>query len=268
MEPGLQSTWPRSTSSFLVPRSRAPMLSPAWPWSRSLRNISTPVQVVFCVGRIPTISISSPVWITPCSTLPVTTVPRPVIENTSSIGIRNGLSRSRVGSGTKLSTASISASTPAPASASPSSAFSARDPDDRGVVAGELVLGEQLPDLQLDQLEQLLVVDLVDLVERHHDRRHADLAGQQHVLTGLGHRTVGGRHHEDRPVDLGGAGDHVLDVVSVTRHVDVRVVPVVGLVLHMGDVDRDPPLLLLRRLVDLIERHHLHVRRSPPPAPW
>ena len=44
------------------------MLSPAWPWSRSLRNISTPVQVVFWVGRIPTISISSPVWITPCST--------------------------------------------------------------------------------------------------------------------------------------------------------------------------------------------------------
>jgi hypothetical protein len=30
---------------------------------------------------------------------PVTTVPRPVIVNTSSIGIRNGLSTSRVGSG-------------------------------------------------------------------------------------------------------------------------------------------------------------------------
>ena len=64
-------------------------------------------------------------WTTPCSTLPVTTVPRPVIENTSSIGIRNGLSRSRVGSGTKLSTASISSSTPSAASGSPSSALSA-----------------------------------------------------------------------------------------------------------------------------------------------
>ena len=101
------------------------MLSPAWPWSNSLRNISTPVQVVFWVGRIPTISISSPVWTTPCSTLPVTTVPRPVIENTSSIGIKNGLSRSRVGSGTNESTASINANTPAAASASPSSAFNA-----------------------------------------------------------------------------------------------------------------------------------------------
>ena len=53
MEPGLASTWPRSTSSFFVPRSSTPMLSPAWPWSRSLRNISTPVQVVFWVSRRP-----------------------------------------------------------------------------------------------------------------------------------------------------------------------------------------------------------------------
>ena len=29
------------------------MLSPAWPSSRSLRNISTPVQIVFWVGRDP-----------------------------------------------------------------------------------------------------------------------------------------------------------------------------------------------------------------------
>ena len=211
------------------------------------------------MGRIPTISISSPVWITPCSTLPVTTVPRPVIENTSSIGIRNGLSRSRVGSGTKLSTASISASTPAGRVGVALQRLQRRHPHDRGVVARELVLGEQLPDLQLHQLQQLLVIDLVDLVQRHHDRRHPHLAGQQHVLTGLGHRTIRGRHHQDRPIHLRRAGDHVLDVVSVTRHVDMRVVTVVRLVLHMGDVDRDPPLLLLRRLVDLIEGHHLHV---------
>lgn len=36
---------------------------------------------------------SSPTLTIPCSTRPVTTVPRPAIENTSSIGIRNGLSK-------------------------------------------------------------------------------------------------------------------------------------------------------------------------------
>src|SRR5260221_10954921 len=38
MEPGLASTWPRSTSSLFVPLKRMPTLSPAWPSSRSFRN--------------------------------------------------------------------------------------------------------------------------------------------------------------------------------------------------------------------------------------
>ena len=58
------------------------MLSPASPVSKSFLNISTPVQTDFFVSLIPTISISSPVFITPDSTLPVTTVPLPEIENT------------------------------------------------------------------------------------------------------------------------------------------------------------------------------------------
>ena len=75
------------------------MLSPATPSSSSLRNISTPVTIFFSVGLKPTISTSSPTLTLPRSTRPVTTVPRPEIENTSSIGIRNGLSISRSGSG-------------------------------------------------------------------------------------------------------------------------------------------------------------------------
>ena len=76
------------------------MLSPAWPWSSSLRNISTPVTtVVVVLGRIPTISTFSPTLTVPCSTLPVATVPRPVMVNTSSTGIKNGLSITRSGSG-------------------------------------------------------------------------------------------------------------------------------------------------------------------------
>jgi hypothetical protein len=74
-------------------------LSPAWPWSSSFLNISTPVHTVFTVGRRPTISISSPTLTMPRSTRPVTTVPRPEIEKTSSIGIRKGPSMARLGSG-------------------------------------------------------------------------------------------------------------------------------------------------------------------------
>ena len=127
------------------------------------------------------------------------------------------------------------------------------DPDDRDVVAVELYSLEQLADLELDELDELLVVDHVALVQRDDDRRHADLTGQQHVLAGLRHRAVGGGHHQDRAVHLGRTGDHVLDVVGVTRAVDVRVVTLLGLVLDVRDRDRDTALALFRRLVDLVE---------------
>src|SRR5947208_1009355 len=70
------------------------------------------------------------------------------------------------------------------------------------------------------------------------DPRDADLAGEEDVLAGLRHRPVVGGDHEDGAVHLGGAGDHVLDVVGVARAVDVGVVPVGRLVLDVRDGDR------------------------------
>src|SRR5450830_1351187 len=129
-----------------------------------------------------------------------------------------------------------------------------RDPDHRDVVAVEALGREQLADLDLDELQELLVVDHVGLVQRDEQVRHADLTGEQDVLTRLGHGAVGRRDHEDRAVHLRGTRDHVLDVVGVTRRIDVRVVALLGLVLDVRDVDRDTALLLFRRLVDLVER--------------
>src|SRR5207244_1819319 len=81
------------------------------------------------------------------------------------------------------------------------------------------------------------------------------------------------RHHHNRPVHLRRPRDHVLDVVGVPWTVDVRVVPLRRLVLHVRHRNRDPPLPLLRRVVDrpkLPHRHpaelrvqHLRDRRRP-----
>ena len=73
------------------------------------------------------------------------------------------------------------------------------------------------------------------------------------MLAGLGHRAIGRGHDQDGAVHLGGAGDHVLDVVGVPRAVDVGVVARIGLVLDVGDGDGDPALALLGRVVDRVE---------------
>ena len=76
------------------------MLSPAWPSSSSLRNISTPVQVVLVrVLDADDLDLFVADLDDAGSIRPVTTVPRPEIENTSSIGIRKSLSTGTVGSG-------------------------------------------------------------------------------------------------------------------------------------------------------------------------
>ena len=65
-------------------------------------------MTVFLSELNPISATSSCTLIRPRSIRPVATVPRPVIENTSSTGIRNGLSMSRFGCGMYESSASIS----------------------------------------------------------------------------------------------------------------------------------------------------------------
>ena len=132
--------------------------------------------------------------------------------------------------------------------------------DDRDLVTREFVLGQQFADFHLDQLEEFRVVDHVGFVEVDDDVGHAHLTGEQDVLTGLRHRTVGGRHDQDGAVHLGGTGDHVLDVVGVAGAVDVGVVPVLGLVLHVGGGDGDTALALFGSVVDGVEAAELDVR--------
>ena len=73
------------------------------------------------------------------------------------------------------------------------------------------------------------------------------------MLFGLRHGTFGGGDHQDGAIHLGRTGDHVLDVVAVTGHVHMGIVPLVGRVFHVGNVDGDAAFLLFRGIVDGVE---------------
>ncbi len=130
----------------------------------------------------------------------------------------------------------------------------------RQIVTRELVALQQLADFELDQVEQFGVIHHVHFVHRDHDVGHAYLAGEQDVLTRLGHGAVGRGDHQNRAIHLGGAGDHVLDVVGVTGAIDVRIVAVGRLVLDVRGRDRDSAGLFFRRVVDRIEAPELVLR--------
>ena len=59
------------------------------------------------------------------------------------------------------------------------------------------------------------------------------------MLASLRHRPISGRNHKDGTVHLGSTGDHVFNIVRMTRAVDVSVVTVRRFVLHMTRRNRD-----------------------------
>jgi hypothetical protein len=95
----LHSTWPRSTVVAVdAAQQRADVVARLAAVEQLAEHLDARAGRLL-VSRMPTISTSSPTLTTPRSTRPVTTVPRPEIENTSSIGIRNGWSTARSGVG-------------------------------------------------------------------------------------------------------------------------------------------------------------------------
>ncbi len=63
--------------------------------------------------------------------------------------------------------------------------------DDRNIITGEVVLGEDVTDLHLNEVEQLIIINNVSLVHENNDCGNANLTSKKNVLTSLLKRTVG-----------------------------------------------------------------------------
>src|SRR5699024_2477523 len=133
---------------------------------------------------------------------------------------------------------------------------------DRSVITRELILIEQLPHLHLNKLQKLLIIDHVALVQRNNTRRNPNLTSQQHMLTRLRHRTISRRHHQNRPINLSRTRNHVLHIIRVTRHINMRIMPIRRLILHMRNIDRNTTITLLRSLINHVIRHENRIRIS------
>ena len=70
------------------------------------------------------------------------------------------------------------------------------------------------------------------------------------MFTSLSHNTVGSSDDQDSTVHLSSAGDHVLDIVSMARAVNVSIVTLFGLILNVSGVDGDTTFLFFRSLID------------------
>src|SRR5213076_2644969 len=156
MDPGLARTCPRSTSSLSTPRSRHPTLSPACPSSNSFPNISTPLP--------PLLRVSPPPH------------HRPAARNRNNVLDRH--QKRLVHRPHRRRDVAVHRLHQFP------DAFTGlavlrllhrpqrRPPNHRNRVPRKLILLQQLPYLQLHQVQNLRVVHHVHLVHEHHQKRH------------------------------------------------------------------------------------------------
>ena len=132
--------------------------------------------------------------------------------------------------------------------------------DDRAVI--EVVLFQLLGYFHLNQLDQLGIVNHITLVQEYDDVRNAYLTGQKDVLLGLSHNTISSSYNEDSTIHLCSTGDHVLNVVSMARAVNVCIVSLLGLVLDVSGRNGNTTLSLFGSLIDVIEVNLLVTRYS------
>ena len=64
-------------------------------------------------------------------------------------------------------------------------------------------------------------------------------------------------NHQNAPIHLRGTRNHILDIIRVSRTIDMSIMPILGLILDVARIDRNLPSLLLGRLVDVLVRHGL-----------
>src|SRR5699024_12381917 len=72
------------------------------------------------------------------------------------------------------------------------------------------------------------------------------------MLTSLWHWSVCCRYNEDRSVHLSCTSDHVFNIVSVSRCIDVCIVTAVCFILYVRCSNGNSTLLLIRSIIDLV----------------
>ena len=118
----------------------------------------------------------------------------------------------------------------------------------------------QLADFERDDFARGLVHE-VGLGERDEAAAHAEELEDFEVLAGLGHDRIVGRDDEQREVDAGGPGEHVLDEPLVAGHVHDAQSDVAEVEVGEPDVDGDAAGLLLREPVAVGAGERLDQRR-------
>ena len=119
------------------------------------------------------------------------------------------------------------------------------------------ILLQKFTQLHFNKLDHFRIVNKVTFIQENNQARNVYLASQKNVLTRLWHRTISCCNYQDSTIHLGSTSNHVLDIVGVSRAVNMSVVTLCCFVLDMGSINGNTTLFLFRSIINLIERLNL-----------
>lgn len=90
---------------------------------------------------------------------------------------------------------------------------------------------QELLKFNLNEIDHLSFLDQIHLVEIDKNVLDSDLSAEQHMLVGHRHGSIDSRDDQDTSIHLGGSGDHILDIIDVSRTIDMSIVSCIGLIL-------------------------------------
>jgi len=112
-------------------------------------------------------------------------------------------------------------------------------------------LRQELSNFHFDELVHLFIFNNIALVQEDDDVFDTDLSAKENMLSGLRHGTVSGRHHEDSSVHSGSTSNHVFNIISMTRAIDMAIMSGLSLILDGRSIDGDTSGLLFWSLINI-----------------
>ena len=122
--------------------------------------------------------------------------------------------------------------------------------NNRSIVTVKFVESKKFPDFHINQFNDLRIFNHVNLVQENQNLGNVHLTCKQNVLTGLRHRTISSSNNQNSTVHLGSTCNHVLNIVSVTRTVNVCIMPVCCLILNVSCINGNTPFFFFRCIIN------------------
>ena len=135
--------------------------------------------------------------------------------------------------------------------------FQSGTTDNGDVIAREVVGGQQISDIHFYEFKKFFVVNEVGLVHKYNDIRNAYLTSKKDVFTSLRHRTIGRSTNKDSTVHLSSTSDHVFNIVSVARAVNVCIVTSIRLIFNVSGINCNTTCSFFGCFIDFIISHLL-----------